>query len=226
MKILLVEDEEKVASFIKSGFCEEGHCVEVARDGEEADLCIGVNEYNLFILDVMLPKLNGFVLCKRIREYGINTPVLMLTARDTVEDKLKGFDVGADDYLTKPFAFAELLARAKILHKRTMSATNNLSTSKYQVLDLTMDLKTRKVFRAQNEIDLSVKEFNLLQFFLENQGTVLTRTMIAEHVWEIHHDSMTNIVDVYINYLRNKIDHNFSHKLIQTVRGRGYILKG
>jgi heavy metal response regulator len=222
MRILVVEDERKMAGFVKKGFEEEGYAVDVASDGEAATFMAETNDYDLIILDWMIPKKDGPAVVKHIREAGLATPVIMLTARDAVRDEIKGFDSGVDDYLTKPFEFAVLLRRARALFRRGRSDLPTL----LEVSDLRMDLLGRKVTRAGKNIDLTAKEYSLLEYFMRNQGQVLTRTMLAEHVWDLHFDSDSNVIDVYINYLRNKIDRPFDHKLLETVRGVGYVLKG
>ncbi|MEI8347841.1 MAG: response regulator transcription factor [Pseudomonadota bacterium] len=222
MRILIVEDEPKVSAFIQNGLCEEGHAVDTAKDGQEGHLLASSNDYDVIVLDVMLPLINGLVLCKRLREEGNAAPIIMLTARDTIKDKVQGLEVGADDYLTKPFSFEELSARIRALARRGQSGKINLRP---QIADLVLDLQARKVFRHNKEIVLSNKEFSLLEYLMKNSGTVVTRTMIAEHVWDMHFDTFTNVIDVYVNYLRNKVDHGFEPKLIHTVRGRGYVLK-
>jgi len=222
MRILVVEDERKVAEFIRRGLREEGYSVDVAYDGEEGHFLATSGEYDLIILDLMIPKIDGISLCKKLREAKITAPVIMLTAKDTIKDKVLGLNSGADDYLTKPFAFQELLARIRaILRKNNLQITTML-----QVGDLTLDLLTHKVMRENKEIVLTAKEFALLEYLMRNAGNVVTRTMISEHVWDINFDTFTNVIDVYINYLRNKIDLGFKKKLIHTFRGRGYILKG
>lgn len=221
MRILVVEDEAKVASFIRKGLEEERYAVDVAADGEEGLELAELNPYDLIVLDLMLPRLDGFRFIQRLRGQGIATPILVLTARDSVSDKVKGLDLGADDYLTKPFAFAELLARIRALLRRgTPQASPVL-----QVADLTLDPAARRVTRAGRSIELTAKEFALLEYFLRNAGRVLTRTMILEHVWDQSFDSYTNVVDVYVNYLRKKVDQGFEPKLIHTVRGVGYVLR-
>jgi DNA-binding response OmpR family regulator len=211
-----------MAGFVKKGFEEEGYAVDVASDGEAATFMAETNDYDLIILDWMIPKKDGPAVVKHIREAGLATPVIMLTARDAVRDEIKGFDSGVDDYLTKPFEFAVLLRRARALFRRGRSDLPTL----LEVGDLSMDLLGRKVTRAGKNIDLTAKEYSLLEYFMRNQGQVLTRTMLAEHVWDLHFDSDSNVIDVYINYLRNKIDRPFDHKLLETVRGVGYVLKG
>ena len=220
MRILVIEDEKKIASFIKRGLKEEGHMIDVAYDGEEGYRMCGENDYDLILLDLMLPKRDGISLCRQLRDDGVTTPVLMLTAKDSVQDKVTGLDSGADDYLTKPFAFEELLARIRaLMRKRSPLAT------KLQAGDLVLDLISHRVTRADREIVLTMREYALLEYLMRNAGTVVTRTMITEHVWDIDFDTSTNVIDVYINYLRNKIDCGQQKKLIHTVRGRGYILK-
>ncbi|RQW87893.1 MAG: DNA-binding response regulator [Geobacter sp.] len=221
MKILVVEDEKKVASFIKRGLEEEKYEVDVAYDGEEGCQKILDGAYSLIILDVMLPKKDGFAVVKEMRMKKLQTPVLMLTAKDTVEDIVAGLNSGSDDYLTKPFAFAELLARVRALLRRSEQERG----AEIRFADLRLDPVTHKVWRNDKEIDLTAKEYSLLEFFMRNPNQVLTRTTIAENVWDYIFDSFTNIIDVYVNYLRKKIDRDADKKLIHTVRGVGYILK-
>ncbi|MEK7803005.1 MAG: response regulator transcription factor [Deltaproteobacteria bacterium] len=220
MRILVVEDEKKVAGFVKKGFEEESYAVDIAYDGVEGEYLATTNEYDAIVLDIMLPKKNGMDVVKDLRTRGIKTPVLLLTARDAVEDKVKGLDSGADDYLSKPFAFEELLARVRALMRR-----KEYSIVELKFADLALDQATRKAKRGSMEIDLTSKEYGLLEYFLRNPNKVLTRTMIAEHVWDYTFDTDTNVIDVYVNHLRNKIDKDSSKKLIHTVRGIGYILK-
>jgi heavy metal response regulator len=221
MKILVVEDEKKVASFIKRGLEEEKYEVDVAYDGEEGCQKVLEGSYSLVILDVMLPKKDGFAVVKEMRMKKLQTPVLMLTAKDTVEDIVAGLNSGSDDYLTKPFAFAELLARVRALLRRSEQERG----AEIRFADLRLDPVTHKVWRKDKEIDLTAKEYSLLEFFMRNPNQVLTRTTIAENVWDYIFDSFTNIIDVYVNYLRKKIDRDADKKLIHTVRGVGYILK-
>ncbi|MDD2336831.1 MAG: response regulator transcription factor [Geobacteraceae bacterium] len=221
MKILVVEDEKKVASFIKRGLEEEKFEVDVAYDGEEGCQKIMDGSYSLIVLDVMLPKKDGFAVVKEMRMKKLQTPVLMLTAKDTVEDIVAGLNSGSDDYLTKPFAFAELLARVRALLRRSEQERG----AEIRFADLRLDPVTHKVWRKDKEIDLTAKEYSLLEFFMRNPNQVLTRTTIAENVWDYIFDSFTNIIDVYVNYLRKKIDRDADKKLIHTVRGVGYILK-
>lgn len=220
-KILVVEDEKKVASFIKRGLEEENYAVDVASDGEEGLYLAETNRYDLILMDLMLPKMDGLSAIKALRDKDVGTPVLCLTAKDTVEDIVSGLDSGSDDYLTKPFAFAELLARVRALLRRgTQDRGAELTFS-----DLRLDPVSHKVWRSNRDIDLTAKEYALLEYFMRNPNQVLTRTMIAEHVWDYTFDSFTNIIDVYVNYLRKKIDRDYEKKLIHTVRGVGYILK-
>jgi heavy metal response regulator len=221
MRILVIEDEVKIAQFIKRGLKEEGYAVDVANDGEEGHFLLSSNEYDAIILDLMLPKIDGLTLCRTLRKEGNQTPIVMLTAKDTVKDKVKGLDSGADDYLPKPFAFEELLARLRVLLRKKDSRVQ----TQLKVGDLSLDLLTHKVTRGDREIDLTVKEYALLEYLMRNAGNIVTRTMISEHVWDINFDTFTNVIDVYINYLRNKIDSGFPDKMIHTVRGKGYLLK-
>jgi heavy metal response regulator len=221
MRILLVEDDRKVASFIRKGLTEEGYAVDVAHDGE-AGLFMGLDRlHDVIVLDVMLPGKPGFQVLRELRQAKVTTPVLLLTARDAVEDKVQGLDAGADDYLTKPFAFVELLARVRALLRRGKAA----QAPALQVADLILDPATRTVKRGGGTIPLTNREFALLEYFLRNPGRVLTRTMIAEHVWDYSFDAGTNVIDVYVNYLRKKVDAGREPKLIHTVRGVGYVLK-
>jgi len=220
MRLLLVEDEKNVASFIKRGLEEESYTVDVAKDGPAGFSMAISNVYTLAIIDIMLPGFNGIELCKRLREKGIKLPILLLTAIDSVESKVEGLESGADDYLTKPFAFSELLARVKALLRRSSDTAGELSID-----DLRVDLMARRIFRGNKEITLTPKEFSLLEYFLRNKGTVLSRTEIIENVWGYSFDPTTNIVDVHIKFLREKVDAGFHNKLIHTVRGAGYILK-
>jgi heavy metal response regulator len=221
MKILVVEDEKKVASFIQRGLEGEGFTVEVAYDGESGVEMGSEGNFDLILMDVMLPKMDGLQAIKTLREKGVESPVLCLTAKDTVEDIVAGLDSGSDDYLTKPFAFAELLARVRALVRRGTQERG----AEITYADLRLDPVAHKVWRGDSEIDLTAKEYALLEFFMRNPETTLTRTMIAEHVWDYTFDSFTNIIDVYVNYLRKKVDRDYTNKLIHTVRGIGYVLK-
>jgi len=221
MRILIIEDEKKVAQFIKKGLEEEHYAVDTAYDGEMGLYMIDINEYDLVVLDLMIPKINGLEVLKKIRGNKNKVPILVLTAKDTVEDIVKGLDEGCDDYLTKPFEFIEFLARVRALLRREKGEKEPV----LKIADLTLSLVTHKVMRKGKEIELTSKEYALLEYFMRNPDKVLTRTMITEHVWDYHFDSMTNVIDVYVNYLRRKIDKDFEPKLIHTIRGVGYIMK-
>jgi len=220
MRILVVEDEKKVASFIKRGLEQESYAVDIVFDGEEGENYALTNDYDAIILDIMLPKKNGLEVLQVIKEARIETPVILLTARDSVEDRVKGLNLGADDYLVKPFAFAELIARLNVMMRRGASGMPVLKFS-----DLSLDPATRRAKRGEVDVELTVKEYALLEYLLRNPERVLTRTLIAEHVWDQCFDSETNVVDVYINHLRGKVDSDPAKKLIHTVRGVGYVLK-
>ena len=220
MRILVVEDEKKVAGFVKRGLEQEGYAVDLAEDGVDGQHMAETNDYDVVILDIMLPKKNGLDVLKELKEREIAAPILLLTARDSVDDRVKGLDIGADDYLTKPFAFEELVARLRALMRRGAQGAVALSFS-----DLSLDPGTRKATRGGTEVSLTLKEYALLEYLLRNPKRVLSRALIAEHVWDQSFDSETNVVDVYINHLRNKVDSDPSKKLIHTVRGVGYVLK-
>jgi len=220
MRILIIEDEKKVAAFVKRGLEQESYAVDVVNDGVEGENYATANEYDAIILDIMLPKKGGLEVLKDIKAAKVKAPVILLTARDTVEDRVKGLNLGADDYLTKPFAFEELLARLRVLMRR-----GGYGSSVLKFADLSLDPATRKAKRGDMEIELTVKEYALLEYLLRNPNRVLTRILIAEHVWDQTFDSETNVVDVYINHLRSKIDKDFPKKLIHTIRGVGYVLK-
>jgi heavy metal response regulator len=221
VKILIVEDEKKVANFIKKGLQEEGYVVDMAHNGEDGLTLATESAYDVIILDIYLPKLDGLAVLRMLREEKVTTPVLLLTVRATIEDKVLGLDSGADDYLTKPFAFRELLARVRALLRRR----TDTDAAVLQVADLVLDPVGRTVTRGKGRIELSLKEFSLLEYFMRNAGRVLTRTMIIDHVWNYDFDNETNVVDVYVNYLRRKIDAGHEPKLIHTVRGVGYVMK-
>jgi heavy metal response regulator len=222
VRILVVEDERRIAAFIKRGLEEERYAVDVAYDGQEALDWAATVEYDLIVLDVLLPKKDGIRVCRELRDQGNKVPVLMLTARDAVEDRVRGLDSGADDYLVKPFAFQELLARIRALLRRQ----GEIRTTQLQVADLVLDTLTHRATRAGQVIELTAREYALLEFLMRHPRQVLSRTQIAEHVWGYDFFSTSNVVDVYIGYLRRKIDRGFEVKLIQTVRGAGYIIEG
>lgn len=221
MKILIVEDEPKVASFIKKGLEENEYEAEIAYDGLSAEKLAHIYNYDLFILDVIIPGISGLDLCKKLKNLNSDIPILMLTALGTTDDKLIGFDAGADDYMIKPFEFRELLARIKVLLKTANKALDN--SNKIIVSDLELDLNMKTARRGGLPIDLTAKEFSLLEYFMRNSGRVLSRNDIAEKVWDVSFDFGTNVVDVYVNFLRKKIDKGFDNKLIHTKVGFGYI---
>lgn len=220
MRVLVVEDEPKIAAFIKRGLLEEHYAVDVASDGEEALDRAAAAEYDLIVLDILLPKLDGVSVCRELRENGLRTPVLMLTAKDTVDDRVSGLDSGADDYLVKPFAFKELLARLRALARRPPAVQGTV----LRVADLTLDTVSHQATRAGRSIELTAKEYSLLEYLMRNKNQVLTRTMIAEHIWNYDFYNESNVVDVYIRNLRRKLDDDFPQKVIHTVRGVGYKL--
>ncbi|MEQ1845006.1 MAG: response regulator transcription factor [Nitrospira sp.] len=218
--ILVVEDDERISSFIRRGLEAEGYLVDVVQDGREG-VEKGMAPYDLILLDLLLPDQSGHEVCQALRREQVQTPILILTAKDGLEDKLSGFDHGADDYLTKPFAFEELLARIKALLRRTPVLKED-ATSVLQIADLSLNRSTRDVRRGDTILSLTKKEFDLLEFLMSNPAKALSRTSILEHVWGYHYDTLTNTVDVYIGYLRKKIDAGSTIKLIQTVRDFGY----
>ena len=223
-KILIIEDEKKIATTLKKGLTENGYHVDLAFDGLIGKRLFESNNYDLLILDINLPGMNGYELCKAIRNTNQHIPIIMLTAMNTTEDKIEGFDNGTDDYIIKPFEFKELLVRIRALLKRTMNQqlpNGNI----LKVADLEMILDTKEVKRADQPITLTAKEFQLLEYFMRNRNRVLSRADIAERVWEIDFDTQTNVIDVYVNYLRNKIDKKFDTRLIHTQVGMGYIMK-
>lgn len=222
MKILIVEDEPKTGDYLKQGLTEAGFITDLARDGWDGLALAKEGHYDLMILDVMLPGINGWQVLEGVRRAGIDMPVLFLTARDQVEDRVKGLELGADDYLVKPFAFAELLARARILVRRGHAG---LEPAVLKVADLELDLLRRRAMRAGHKIELTAKEFALLELFLRRKGEVLPRSLIASQVWDMNFDSDTNVIDVAVRRLRAKIDEGFESKLIHTVRGMGYVLE-
>jgi len=221
MRILIVEDEPKLARLLARGLGEEGHAADVAATGEEALWMAGAAVYDAIVLDVMLPGLDGFTVCKTLREREVWTPVLMLTARDAVEDRIEGLDRGADDYLLKPFAFSELLARLRALHRRgPRERPTQLGAG-----DLRLDPASHRVWRGETEIELSAKEFMLLELFLRHAGETLTRVQLLDGAWDMAFESRSNVVDVYVRYLREKIDRPFGRRALETVRGVGYRLR-
>lgn len=220
MRILIVEDDRKVGAFLQKGLREEHYAVDVCRDGEEAVEWASINSYDVIVLDIMLPKKDGFAVCRELRQKGMLTPILMLTAKDSVENKVSGLTEGADDYLTKPFSFEELLARIRALLRRTQ----DYKTKALKVGDLELDPIKRQATRAGKHIPLSGKEYALLEYLMRNKGRVVTESMIVEHVWDMNYEGTSNIVNVYINYLRKKIDSESEAKLIRTIRGHGYTI--
>ena len=220
MRVLLVEDDERVASFVRRGLVQEGFSVDLSRDGSDAFHQVLHESYDVMVLDILIPFMDGFEVLGQIRRQGCRVPVLILSARDGVEDRIRGLNEGADDYLVKPFSFDELTARIRALLRRR----SDVEQSVVRVGDLDMDLAARKVTRSGERINLTPKEFSLLEYLVLNRGSVLTRTMIAEHVWDQHFDSFSNVIDVYIRYLRAKVDDPFPAKLIHTIRGVGYVL--
>jgi two-component system, OmpR family, response regulator len=221
VRALVVEDERKMAALLRRGLVEEGYAADVARTGEDAIAMARTTAYDVIVLDVMLPDLDGFDVCQALRSGGVWTPILMLTARDRVQDRVAGLDAGADDYLTKPFSFAELLARLRALHRRGMAERPTV----LQVGSLRLDPATRQVWRGQVAVELSAKEFTLLELLMRRPGQVLSRLDLLGHAWNGGHTSHSNVVDVYVGYLRAKIDHPFGCHSIETVRGAGYRLR-
>jgi two-component system, OmpR family, copper resistance phosphate regulon response regulator CusR len=224
MRLLVVEDEVKLAQYLHKGLSENGHVVDIAHDGIEGRRLATGGEYDLVLLDLMLPGIDGFGVLAALRAEGKRTPVLMLTARDKVEDRVRGLEQGADDYLVKPFAFSELLARVGALLRRGAPATAQAATV-LSLGDLELDLLARKASRAQQRLDLTAKEFNLLTLLLRRRGQILSRTTLAEQVWDMNFDSDTNVVEVAVRRLRAKLDDPFPAKLLHTVRGMGYVLE-
>jgi two-component system, OmpR family, response regulator len=221
MRILVVEDELKMASLLRRGLIEEGHAVDIARTGDDALWMAQAAEYDALVLDLMLPTIDGLEVCRRLRARGVWSPVLMLTARDGVEDRVAGLDAGADDYLPKPFSFAELLARLRALMRRGAAERPTV----LEVGDLRLDPATHQVWRGDAEVELSGKEFALLETFMRRPGQVLTRDQLLEHAWDYGYENRSNIVDVYVRYLREKVDRPFERESIETVRGVGYRLR-
>lgn len=218
MRVLVVEDERRIADFIRKGLSEQGYAVDIASDGDEAIDWVAAAEFDTIVLDIMLPVRDGFEVCRLLRKKGVRTPILMLTARDAVEDRVLGLDSGADDYLVKPFAFAELLARLRALTRREPTPLGAV----LRVGGLTLDTRTREACRDGKPIPLTNREYALLEYLMRHPNQVLTRTMITEHVWNYDFDNATNVIDVHIRNLRRKADDPFPTRLIQTVRGAGY----
>ena len=219
MRVLVVEDERKIAAYVKRGLEEQGYAVDAAYTGQEALDWAEVVEFDLIVLDILLPELDGVEVCRELRGRGVRTPILMLTARDAIDDRVAGLDAGADDYLIKPFAMPELLARLRALSRRSADAPKS---TVLQVADLGLDTLTRRAWRGGKAVDLTAKEYAVLECLLRHPEQVLTRTMIAEHVWSYDVFNQSNVVDVYVRNLRRKLDDPFERKLIQTVRGAGY----
>jgi heavy metal response regulator len=222
MRILVVEDDDKISSFIISGLKQAGFAVDQAQDGDEGLHLALTEPYDVAVIDIMLPRLDGLSLIEQMRHKGIATPVIILSAKRSVEDRIKGLETGSDDYLTKPFSFSELLARIQALIRRHTRSPNAASLS---VGDLSLDILTREVARGGTKIELQPKEFSLLEYLMRNTGRVVSKTMILEHVWDYNFDPQTNVVDVMVWRLRNKVDRDFEKKLIHTIRGVGYVLK-
>jgi len=222
MRILLVEDDEKQAEFIRRGLEQEGACIDHAIDGEQGLKIALSAPYDLFVFDLMLPRMDGLSLIHAVRKKGITTPILVLSARNSVDDRVQGLRVGGDDYLVKPFAFSELVARLDALHRR---ATGLAEPARLSVADLSMDLQRHKVFRGSKAIDLQPKEYVLLEYLMRNTGRAVSKTMIMEHVWDYNFDPQTNVVEARISRLREKVDRPFECSLIHTVRGIGYVLE-
>jgi two-component system OmpR family response regulator len=222
MRILLVEDDKKIALFVKTGLKEAGFAVDHVVDGEDGLHLALTEPYDSAVIDLMLPTVDGLTIIKEMRDHDINTPVLIISAKRSVDERVEGLQTGGDDYLIKPFAFTELLARVQALMRRSSRSS---STAEFTVADLTLNLYSRKVFRAGREIDLQPLEFSLLEYLMRNNGRVVSKTMIMEHVWDYNFNPQTNVVEARICYLRDKIDKGFDTKLIHTVRGVGYVLR-
>lgn len=223
MHVLVVEDEKRLAQLVKRALEEESHVVDVSHDGAEALDMAQATDYDLMVLDLMLPTMDGIDVCKNLRREGNDVRILMLTARDAVDDRVQGLEAGADDYLIKPFSFSELLARVHALSRRQVQPQTE---QELRCGDLVLDLQRREARREDRNIELTAKEFQLLEYLMRNAGHVLTRTQILDHVWGYNVDSFSNVVDIYVHYLRNKVDRDFAEPLIRTVRGVGYSIKG
>ncbi len=222
MRILIAEDERDLNQLLKKRLKESGYSVDTCLDGEEVFDYLPCAEYDALVLDIMMPKMDGITVLKKLRREGNVVPVLLLTAKDSIEDRVTGLDAGADDYLIKPFAFEELLARLRVLLRKPVTEKSNV----LNVADLSLHVDTRRVFRGRREIQLSSKEYALLHYMMQNAGTVLSRDKLEQHVWDYDFSGGSNVIDVYIRYLRKKIDEGYENKLIHTVRGHGYVLKG
>jgi len=220
MLVLVAEDNERLASFVRKGLLEQGFAVDIATDGEEATYMALTGAYEVIVLDIMLPRQSGFDVIRRLRSEGVKTPIICLTARDGLQDRVTGLDLGADDYLVKPFEFAELLARIRALRRRSP----DMVPQRLRCADLELDPTTREAHRGGTKIDLTPKEYALLEYLMRRQGSVVTRTSIVQNVWDMNFDSLTNVVDVFVNRLRKKVDYPFERQLIHTVRGVGYCL--
>ncbi len=221
MRLLIVEDEKRLNQIISKSFEKEGFCVDSCFDGEEALSFIEAGEYDAIIMDIMMPKMSGMEVLQIIRNHGNSTPVLLLTAKDAVSDRVTGLDAGADDYLIKPFAFEELLARVRVMLRKSAGNATNV----YQVGDLILDAASCRVTRGNDEISLTAREYDILEYLMMNKGIVLSRSKIENHVWNFDYEGGTNVIDVYILYLRKKIDMPYDKKLIHTVKGKGYVLR-
>jgi len=222
VQILIVEDEEKIANFLRRGLLEESYCVDIAGDGEDALYKFEINEYDLIILDLMIPKIDGIMVCRKIREVNTGIPILILTAKDATEDKVKGLDAGADDYMTKPISFAELSARVRALLRRGKKSDPTILT----IDNLSLDPATRTAKRGNRTITLTAREYALLEYFMRNPKRVLTKTELLEHVWDYNYDGLSNVLETYVRYLRKKLKvHPKEKELIRTMRGSGYILR-
>jgi DNA-binding response OmpR family regulator len=221
MRILVVDDDRRLCSIVKRGLVEEAYAVDVAHDGEDGQYLAEVNPYDLIILDIMMPKRDGLEVCRNLRAGNISTPIMMLTAKDTVEDRVKGLDIGADDYVVKPFAFSELLARVRALLRRE----GPLKSAELKIGELTLNTRTRELRKGNKIIELTTKEYTILEYLMRHPGILVTRTMIEEHAWDYDFDSLSNLVDVYIRRLRRKMDEGEEGSIIQTIRGAGYRLR-
>jgi DNA-binding response OmpR family regulator len=221
MRILVVDDDRRLCNVVKRGLVEEAYAVDVAYDGEEGEYLAEINPYDLIILDIMMAKKDGIAVCSELRARNIQTPIMMLTARDAVEDRVKGLDTGADDYLVKPFAFSELLARVRALLRREGA----IKPTEIKAAGLSLNTRTRELFKGDKIIELTTKEYTILEYLMSHPDIVVTRTMIEEHAWDYDFDSVSNLIDVYIRRLRKKIGDEYDQSIIQTVRGAGYRLR-